>query len=130
MTVTLYLDDDVFPAASDLLRDRGHSVVCASDVGNHGKRDRDHLFYCFQSGHTLVTFNASDFVYLHHVWQSLVSWGVLSLPHKGILTFSRQILLQDLCEVIGRLLQQNVTFDGILYTWVVAKESRWILDRF
>jgi predicted nuclease of predicted toxin-antitoxin system len=67
VALALYLDDCAYSRSlKTLLESAGHSVTIPADAGLAGADDEEH--FRFAIGHNLVTltFNAHDFLVLHH----------------------------------------------------------------
>lgn len=84
-----------------MLRDRGHDVVSAHELGAAEISDDDQLTRATVAGRALVTFNYTDFVSLAH------GWADQDRPHAGIVISYRQYGRSQLCvaaDALSRLI--------------------------
>ena len=88
--VKLYLDEDVFPLLSEILRERRYDVLSAKEAGMLGKSDKENLEFSIRDKRAILTFNISDYMKLAGDYEK----------HCGIL-FSPQ---RPLKEMLSRLL--------------------------
>jgi len=77
--VSLYTNEDVPPRLATLLRQRGHRVASAYDVGMVARPDEHHLSYAATNGMTMLVFSGRDYLLLVQRWRSV------GRPHAGIL---------------------------------------------
>ena len=61
MKPRLYLDEDVSPLLARLLRNLGHDVVSAHEVGTSGETDREQFRRATSGGRAILTYNYYDF---------------------------------------------------------------------
>lgn len=74
-----YLDEDLSPRISEILRKRGIDAVSAQDVGKGHCSDFDHLSYAVEQKRCMVTRNRNDFIKL------TVQFFNDNRPHFGLL---------------------------------------------
>jgi hypothetical protein len=91
-----------------LLREYGHDVVSASEMGLNGLPDRQVLLAAFEAGRVLLTRNPQDFLDLHEQ----------EVEHAGIL-----IVNQD------RVQSKNMNRDDIARAIHNLESTEWPLDR-
>jgi hypothetical protein len=117
--ISLYLDDDMERVALHrALGERGHDVVRATDVGNRGKSDLEHLDYAASNGRVLVTANARDFQRLHNEWQSA------GRTHAGIIIVTPQSLgVGELVRRLSRL--SSILGSEGMTNWLEYLSPRW-----
>lgn len=123
----LYLDEDLANFTQPL-RDAGHTIVRADDVGP-GRTDAWHLTTAAGQQRILVTFNDRDYRYLHRTWTTLRIFGLFSRKHSGILTATRQIEPAVWLPAIEELLQSGQPIPERMWTWHQApkewREDDW-----
>jgi hypothetical protein len=86
----LHLDNNVSLLLAQILRDAGHSVAAARDLGLAAATDDTQLLVAAQSGRILVTHNRKDFMLLHDAWRTWPRAFGLALPaHPGILALDQ-----------------------------------------
>jgi hypothetical protein len=64
----------------------GHDVAFGPDIGGRSRTDVWHFRQALTEGRILLTFNTSDFRYLHRLWTTLRILDVVQTGHAGILT--------------------------------------------
>ena len=74
-----YLDEDISPQISEILRKKGIDAVSAQDVGKVQCSDFDHLSYAAKEKRCMVTRNRNDFIKL------TVQFFNDNRPHFGVL---------------------------------------------
>ena len=123
----LYLDEDLANFVQPL-RDAGHTVVRADDVGP-GRTDAWHLATASKQQRILAAFNDRDYRYLHRIWTSLRIFGLFSRQHGGILTATAQLEPGAWLPAIEELLQSGQPIQQRMWTWHPAadewREDRW-----
>jgi hypothetical protein len=128
--VRLYVDEQLAHFV-DALSEAGHDVVFAGEVGRAGRTDAWHFRQAIESQRVIVTFNRQDFEYLHRLWTTLVTLGVVAKHHSGMLTsfptpdFTPIDWLDPLLErLVGTSAQP-----GQLVRWLPGSR-RWRDDQF
>ncbi|MDF1591253.1 MAG: DUF5615 family PIN-like protein [Desulfobacterales bacterium] len=78
-----YLDEDISPKVSALLRKQKVDAVSTHEVGRTQSSDIEHLKYAVSEGKALVTRNRDDFIRLSVRFfnDSRSHFGVLIIPH-------------------------------------------------
>lgn len=77
--ISLYIDEDIPPRLAALLRQRGHRVASAYDVGMIARQDEQHLSYAAARGMAILVLNGQSYLLLARRWRSV------GRPHGGIL---------------------------------------------
>ena len=123
----LYLDEDMANFGTPL-RDAGHEVLVA---GERGARQSDpwHLQRASTERCILLTFNASDFRYLHRLWTSLRLFHVMSTDHAGIVTATAQLEPSVWLPAIDALLTTEEELTGRMLVWHPSKQE-WHEDKW
>jgi hypothetical protein len=84
MKVKLYLDEDISPKVSELLREKGVDAVSAHERDMKGASDEEQLTAAVTEGRAMVTRNRNDFITLTvRFYQDL--WphhGLIIVPHS------------------------------------------------
>lgn len=93
----LYLDEMIPLDLALVLRQYGYNVLTAKDAGMLGKNDKEQLEFSVSYGRTILTFNISDFVRLHHHWLQA------GKKHKGIVV-SPEIKISALVKLCLKFL--------------------------
>lgn len=116
----LVVDEHLSPTIADELRQRGHDVVSAAQVGLRQQPDAAVFASAVGQGRTIVTANYADFRALHHVYLSRGErhWGVVFVPRRFSLAeagFGRLI------GALERLMNEHPQDDALegVETWLV-----------
>lgn len=80
--IKLFLDEDVFPVLSEILRERGYDAVSAKEAGMLAKTDRENLGYATRDKRAVLTFNVSDYVILSRDYSR--HYGILVSPQRSL----------------------------------------------
>ncbi len=95
--IRLYLDEDVRPLLTAVLRERGYDVVSAVELRRLGIPDTDHFEYAAREGRTLLTFNIRDYV-------PLAAAAIREKRDFAGLVVSDQVPFRELLHRVLRLL--------------------------
>jgi predicted nuclease of predicted toxin-antitoxin system len=105
----LLLDEDMYGALANALRERGIGAVRVQEMGTSGDEDSDQLALAVRLERTFVTFNRGDYTELH------CDYMETDRHHYGILTCPQV----PIGEVLRRLLKTLDAYDdlrdGIFY---------------
>lgn len=117
--IRLYLDHNVHLWLAAALRQRGHDVVVARDVGNARLSDEEHLRWATDQGRTVFTYDRNDYPRLHSEWRTRGE------THGGIIVAVAPPVLSP-SDVVRRLLHllDTVTADEM------AGEIEWLDARW
>jgi hypothetical protein len=77
--VRLLLDEMHTPTAAEMLRSRGHDLLCAQDAGLRNIDDGDVLAAATAAGRAVVTENVKDYVPI------LQQWAAAGRDHAGLI---------------------------------------------
>jgi hypothetical protein len=80
-----HLDNNVSFRAAGLLRQDGHGLITARELGLEAATDAEHLLSAAQQGRILLTHDREDFRVLSHAWRLWGSAWRVALHHSGIL---------------------------------------------
>jgi hypothetical protein len=114
----IYFDHNVVAAAAGPLRQMGHSVRTASNIGMARASDDEHFLLAAQRGWLTITSNGRDFILLHDAWHRWsAAWGVAPPPvHGGVLVVDARWLVPRLVGEIVAFLGLNLPTPNHLYT--------------
>lgn len=96
----LYLDEDVDPLLSKILRERGYDVTSATGVRMKTLSDYEQIEFAISEGRTILTHNIKHFVELS---KEYVATGKI---HFGIIV-SNQLPLKELLKRLLKLLNNR-----------------------
>lgn len=124
----LYLDEHLHALVSPL-RNYGHDVVFAVDIGGQGKTDAWHFREALASQRTLLTLDRKDFQYFHRLWTTLRIVGVVETEHAGILRAvqTKGFTYSEWLPVLQDKLVMAQELRGRMYTWH-PDECKWYED--
>ena len=80
-----HLDHNVSRRIAELLRNAGHDVVTARELGLEEADDDVHLLAALRDDRVFVTHNGHDFILLHYAWRRWTRFWQVAQPHAGIL---------------------------------------------
>ena len=106
------LDHHYSPTIARELREHGHDVVAAVEVGWEAEDDEPLLALCSKDGRTLLTNNVADFAVIARRWQ------VEGRAHQGLIFTSDSSLprtrntIGRYVEAIAELMRANPGDDG------------------
>ena len=82
----VYLDEDIGAFEQPLVA-AGHDVISVDrDESRRGRSDAWHFREAVKERRLLVVWNRGDYEYLHRLWTTLHTLGVVDTPHAGVLT--------------------------------------------
>jgi len=123
----LYLDEDLTHFVQPL-RDTGHTVILARESGP-GRTDAWHFATASKQQRILLTFNERDYRYLHRMWTSLRTFGLLSRRHAGVLTATAQLEPSAWVPAINDFLKTGQPVEERMWIWYPAtaewREDKW-----
>ena len=114
MAIKLYLDEDVDPLLSEVLRDRGADCLSTKDAGNLGRTDPEQLSFATEQGRVILTFNVKDFV------QIAREYTTSNQHHSGIIV-SNHLPFRELLRRTLVLLKYHTQED-------LADQLLWLQD--
>ena len=125
----ILLDHNVAHAIAPALRERGHDVVTARELGGVRASDDEHLLVAAQQGRVLVTCDVEDFVLLHGAWlRWFAAYPIDPTPtHAGILIIPqpdprRGLWLPDhAAREIDAFLAQGRPLANRLFLWTTSR---------
>jgi Domain of unknown function (DUF5615) len=97
--VKLYLDEDISPKVSELLRKKGIDALSAHECSMLGASDEDQLAYAVTDGRAMVTRNRNDFIAL------TVHWFEALKPHNGLILVPHTIPGSDFGKLASLLMK-------------------------
>lgn len=110
----LYADEDVERAIVTALR-ATHDVLSVVETAYRRRSDAWHLKRASDEQRVLITFNVSDYRFLHRVWTTLFINGIGNL-HHGILTVPKTLKAAAI-EPIAAVLDSPRDFTGRFLFW-------------
>jgi hypothetical protein len=110
----LYADEDVELAIVDGLR-AAHDVVAVVETPYRRRSDAWHLKRASDEERILITFNVSDYRFLHRVWTTLHINGIAG-THSGILTAPKTMKAAAL-EPLRAVFDSNRNLTGRFLFW-------------
>lgn len=136
-----HLDHNVSNRIATVLRDHGHDVVTAWDLGLMGADDDVHLSVATDDRRVLVTQNKDDFILLHRAWRRWSAlWraanlqagiNVVPYPHTGILIIpqSPHMTPDEAAMAVHHLiLLSAVSLDDELYRYDWQTGQGWVRE--
>lgn len=77
----IYVDEDISPILSLILRNKGFNTISCHDLNNFGLNDQQQLAIAINLKRALITYNKENF---------LQDSGALNINHFGIIIVTRQ----------------------------------------
>lgn len=119
-----HFDQPVPSGAAVILRQLGHTVVTAWDLGMRYADDSEHLLHAAQHGRVLVT-RDRDLESLRVAWKLWSqAWGLQPLPeHAGILIVSSHWRAAEVANALHQFISQGRPLANRLYRY---DGTRWV----
>jgi len=95
----LYLDEDISPKVSAILRKKGIDAVSAHETGMLETSDEEQLSFAAANGRTMVTRNRDDFITL------TVQFFENMKPHKGLIIVPHSIPGSEFSKLAALLIR-------------------------
>jgi predicted nuclease of predicted toxin-antitoxin system len=99
--VKLYLDEDISPKVSVILRKKGMGAVSAHETGMLEASDEEQLSFATADGRVMVTRNRDDFITL------TVQFFEALKPHKGLIIVPHTIPGSDFSKLASLLMKYS-----------------------
>ena len=128
----LYLDEQVGDFSGPLQRD-GHDVVVTDSPPRSARSDAWLFREALSEARIIITLNRSDFLYLHQLWTTLRTFGIVPNHHQGILTTiqSGYWTRADWLASIRAKLQTPEVLVGRMAAWLRSSaEERWLWEQW
>lgn len=115
----LYLDHNVSRRIAGLLRDYGHTVATARDLGLDYAGDDEHLLTAAARGWILISHNHGDFELPHDAWRRWTAEWRVADQHAGILLVPQppHVSPEQAAEIVNDLLSTLSSLVNALYIW-------------
>ena len=97
----LYLDEDINPKVSEILRQGGMDAISAHETDMLEASDEEQLSFAAGEGRAMVTRNRDDFITL------TVQFFEGMKPHKGLIIVTHTIPGSDFSKLAGLLLKYS-----------------------
>jgi hypothetical protein len=114
----LHLDQNIPRDVAAYLRQLGHTLFTATDLGMRKAEDAEHLLRAAQDGRVVIT-KDKDYLVLQiawHVWPP--AWQVSPPPeHAGILVIDDHWPSQQAAQEVDRVLRSTWPMRNRLYRW-------------
>jgi uncharacterized protein DUF5615 len=123
--VRLYADEDISKAIVDGLRAE-HDIVFVTETKHREHSDAWHLMQATLEGRVLLTFNHTDYKFLHRVWTSAFNFDIDKRTHGGILTATRTVTAEAWLPALQRVFGGR-DLAGRLHLWH-EKTDKWAED--
>lgn len=126
----LYLDEHLGHLRL-ALKEFGHDVVSATDDDKRGRTDAWHFSQAVDENRTILTWNRGDYEYLHRLWTTLQTLGLVSKGHAGILTRAapRTYQSNEWLPVASERLASGEPLGGRMLIWH-PRTSTWEEDKW
>jgi len=122
-----YLDHNVAVELGDRLRELGHIVRTADELGRAAATDDDHLLFTSEQNWIFVTNNKKDFTLLHGAWMRWSAAWAVSHRHAGILIMPQEgpgpLPRTVVAQAIDDLLRSGAPLANECYEW--RRSSGW-----
>lgn len=117
----LYLDE-MLGGFVDELRSLGHDVVAATEKGRDGRADAWHFREAMREGRILLTWDWGDFEYIHKLWITLHTLGIVPRVHGGILT-AKGPARADWISIVHAKLEADDQLAGRMLSWITSRRE-------
>lgn len=115
--VVWYFDHNVSQPLASLLRDAGHTITTAREVGLDAAKDERHLLFAAERQWTFCTTNKKDFRLLHDAWLRWSrAWNVTS-HHAGIVIFPNAWDATRAMQELEAFIALDLSLTNALYEW-------------
>lgn len=122
----LYLDEHMRNFVP-LLRDAGHDVLFAVDHGGQRRTDAWHFREALIDQRIVATFDRGDFEYLHRLWTTLQTLGIVATGHAGILAAARVVTPAEWLPALQERLESPEVLAGRMFAWH-PDSGKWYED--
>jgi predicted nuclease of predicted toxin-antitoxin system len=112
--IKLYLDEDIDPLLTKVLRDRGYDILSTHEAKMHKSDDYKQIDFAISEGRAILTHNVRDF---HRIAKE---YGRISKSHSGII-LSSQLPFKELLKRVLRLLHKHNSED-------IPNQVLWLED--
>ena len=93
--IKLYLDEDVDPLLSKVIRDRGYNILSTQEAKMHGTNDYQQIDFATSQGRAILTHNIRDY------YRIAKDYAKINKNHAGIILSSqlpfKELLKRTLC---------------------------------
>lgn len=100
-SLRLYLDEDVYGAVTEALRNSAVDVLSTLEAQRTGEPNESQLLWATSESRALFTFNVGDFVRMH------CDWLAAGRSHAGIIVSSQR----SLSDTLSRLTKLAIHLD-------------------
>jgi predicted nuclease of predicted toxin-antitoxin system len=111
--VKLYLDEDISPKVSVILRKRGIDAVSAHEAGMLEASDEEQLSFAAADRRAIVTRNRDDFITL------TVQFFEDLKPHKGLIIVPHTIPGSEFSKLAAQLLKFSKSYPKGLHAYSI-----------
>ena len=108
-----YLDEDISPKVSVILRKRGIDAVSAHEVGMLEASDENQLSFAVAEGRVMVTRNRDDFITL------TVQYFEALKPHSGLIIVPHTIAGSDFGKLAALLVKFSKNYPGGVASYAI-----------
>jgi hypothetical protein len=124
----LYLDQNLMPDAALRLRQLGHDVLRAADLGYQRAEDAEHLLNAAHLRRVLVT-KDRDFRGLQVGWRLWAAdWGVRPTPqHAGFLLTPGHWSAVTIAQEVTAFFGLGLRLENVLYEYDDKQSLGWVL---
>ena len=126
----LYLDEHLGHLRS-ALEQSGHDVISATDHDRRGRTDAWHSRQAVIENRIILTWNRGDYGYLHQLWTTLRTLGLVPESHAGVLTRAapRTYQSSEWLLVAAERLASGERLEGRMLIWHPGT-STWEEDKW